>query len=82
MKAIHVVASSDVSVYGLNRIQYTTDAYLGLPVGALGTDYVVLGYGTGQGAEASIVATANDTHVTDLPDRSAGWPPGRARRSM
>ena len=30
-KGIHVVATSDVSVYGLNRILYTTDAYLGLP---------------------------------------------------
>ena len=74
-KAIHVVATSDVSVYGLNRILYTTDAYLGLPVGALGTDYVVLGYGTGQGAEASIVATANDTHVRISPtDRPEGRP--------
>ena len=70
-----MVATSDVSVYGLNRIQYTTDAYLGLPVGALGTDYVVLGYGTGQGAEASIVATANDTHVRISPtDQPAGRP--------
>ena len=72
-----MVATSDVSVYGLNRILYTTDAYLGLPVGALGTDYVVLGYGTGQGAEASIVATAND-NTQDIADRSARRPPRRA----
>ena len=39
---VHVSAAADVSVYGLNRIKYTTDAFVGLPTDALGTDYRVV----------------------------------------
>ena len=41
---VHVSAKADVSVYGLNRIKYTTDAFVGLPTDALGTDYRVVSY--------------------------------------
>ena len=41
---IHVTAGADVTVYGLNRVQYTTDAFLGLPTDVLGTNYVAASY--------------------------------------
>lgn len=68
-RGIHVTAASEVSVYGLNRIQYTTDAYLGLPVDALGNRYRLASYtgAFGAGPQGTIVATANDTKVTITP---------------
>ena len=64
---IHLTADADVTVYGLNRVPFTTDAYLGLPTRALGTSYLVLAYPETLGAQASIVATENDTTVTLAP---------------
>ena len=36
--AIHVTAEAEIFVYGLNRYQSTTDAFLGLPTDILGTE--------------------------------------------
>ena len=68
-RGIHVTAGADVSVYGLNRIKFTTDAFLGLPTDALGTTYRVISYDAafGAGPEAAVVAAANDTTVTITP---------------
>ena len=43
-KGVHVTALAEVTVYGLDRLTATTDAYLGLPTDALGTDYINIGY--------------------------------------
>ncbi len=43
-KGIRVTAGAEVTVYGLNRISATTDAFLGLPTDILGTEYINLGY--------------------------------------
>ena len=48
-RGIHVTADQEITVYGLNRQQFTTDAYLGLPVDVLGSSNLVLGIGTGLG---------------------------------
>ncbi len=67
---IHVTAGAEVSVYGLNRVQYTTDAFLGLPTDILGTSYVVLGYantGVVNGTEFGVVAPQDGTTVTITP---------------
>ena len=72
---IHVTAAAEVSVYGLNRITFTTDAYLGLPVDILGTSYIVLGYKNTDifnGTEFAVVATANGTTVTITPSVTTG----------
>ncbi len=62
---IHVVANDEVTVYGLNREQYTTDAYLGLPTDILGTNYINLGYySNGEGTQVGVVATEDNTTVT------------------
>lgn len=80
-RGIRVTALDEVTVYGLNRIQFTTDAYLALPADILGTDYVVLGYGNSSpgGSLFTVVATQNSTAVTVTPrvttgSRAAGTP--------
>ena len=69
-KGIHVTSNAEVTVYGLNRVQFTTDAYLGLPVDALGTDYINLGYKNVNIVNATqfgIVAAENGTVATITP---------------
>ena len=66
-RGIHVTAGADVSVYGLNRIKFTTDAFLGLPTDALGTEYRVISYDALDAPEAAVVATAEHTTVTITP---------------
>ena len=75
---IHVRAASEVSVYGLNRIKFTTDAFVGLPTDALGTEYRVISYKAWIAPpEASVVATADDTTVTITPSTAmTGHPAG------
>jgi len=67
---IHVAADAEVTVYGLTRQQFTTDAYLGLPTDALGMDYINLGYKNVNIVNATqfgIVATQDGTAVTITP---------------
>lgn len=65
---IHVTAADEVSVYGLNRIQFTTDAYLGLPVNVLTNRYVVLGFPAQfSPSQFGFVATEDGTEVTYVP---------------
>lgn len=76
-KGIHVVSVDEVTVYGLNRRQYTTDAFLGLPTDILGNEYIVLGYSNttfhSSGATLfGIVATENTTTVTITPSVTTG----------
>jgi len=74
-KGIHVVSGDEVTVYGLNRIQYTTDAYLGLPTDILGTDYIVLAFpntNSNGTTEFSVAATQNGTVVTITPSVTTG----------
>jgi hypothetical protein len=81
-KGVRVTAGKEVVVYGLNREVSTTDAYLGLPVDALGTRHTVLGWGPGRGgpSEFSIVAPDDATTATITPSvdgqggRTAGTP--------
>ena len=72
---IHVTAADEVTVYGLNRQSATTDAYLGLPVDALGTEYINLGYQNSNivnGTQFGVVATADATTVTITPSVTTG----------
>jgi hypothetical protein len=74
-KGIHIVSQHDVTVYGLNQISATTDAYLGLPTDVLGTDYMIMNYkntGVVNGNSMGIVATENGTTVTITPATTAG----------
>ncbi len=73
-QGIHVVANDDVTVYGLNRLAQTTDAYLGLPTDLLGTDYINLGYRNSliNGTQFGIVGTQAGTVVTITPTANSG----------
>lgn len=73
-KGIHITANEEVVIYGLNRIPYTTDAYLGLPTDILGTEYVVLAYmNTGiAGTQFAVVGTEDGTVVTITPSAPSG----------
>jgi hypothetical protein len=67
---IHVTSGAPVTVYGLNYIQYTTDAFLGLPTASLGTDYVVMAFPNTNivnGTEFGVAATQDSTVVTITP---------------
>ncbi len=72
---IHVTAQNEVTVYGPNREQFTTDAFLGLPTDILGTEYINLGYENVDIVNATqfgIVATENGTTVTITPVITTG----------
>jgi hypothetical protein len=71
---VHVTALQEVTVYGLNRVPFTTDAYLGLPTDILGQEYIVLAYGS-FGMQFGIVATQDDTTVTITPTTPIGSHP-------
>ena len=81
-KGIHVISQSPVSVYGLNKRHSTSDAFLGLPVSALGMDHYVLTYSNSSFApstEFGVVASENNTVITVTPsvttlNRLAGLP--------
>lgn len=70
---IHVTSAAPVTVYGLNQIPFTTDAYLALPAPLLGTNNIVLGYtgGAGGPSEFQIIGTQNGTQVTITPSTAA-----------
>jgi len=84
--AVHVVASTSISVYGLNHMPFTSDAYLGLSTRAIGNNYLVMAYGNLfkgvpdlNGTQFAIAATADNTHVMISPavtvgSRAAGVP--------
>ncbi|MEM9447471.1 MAG: Ig-like domain-containing protein [Cyanobacteria bacterium P01_E01_bin.6] len=69
-QGIHVTSSDDVGVYGVSRQQATSDAYTGIPVDSLGTEYLLLSYTTTIASypnQLSVVATEDNTTVTITP---------------
>jgi len=80
-RAIQVSANDEVSVYGLNRIEFTTDAFLGLPVDVLTTEYVVLAFPYQfLSSQFAVVASEDGTEVTYTPtaDTTSGVTAGTA----
>ncbi|MCX6249953.1 MAG: hypothetical protein NTX61_04290 [Bacteroidetes bacterium] len=69
-KGIRITANDPISVYGLNNKIYSTDAFLALPVNALGLDYRIITYKTtyasidSLGSCFSVVATKDGTALT------------------
>ena len=72
--AVHVVADDAVTVYGLNRQKYTTDAFLAVPVTAVGTRYRVVDYEFGLAPVVGVVATEGRTTVTIDPPSPSSRP--------
>ena len=74
-QGIHVVATTPVTVYGLNLYPATSDAYTALPTDALGTRYRVGSYaplGSSYPSRLTVVGTADGTTVTVTPSVTAG----------
>jgi IgGFc binding protein/Bacterial Ig-like domain (group 1)/HYR domain/Secretion system C-terminal sorting domain len=67
-KGIHITATTEVTVYGMNAQTATTDAFLGFPTDAIGSSYYVMGYNRDFSfslpTQATILATQNATTVT------------------
>ncbi|XP_056004586.1 IgGFc-binding protein-like [Ostrea edulis] len=63
--AVHVKADDDVVIYAVNKEKYSNDAYLGVPVDVLGTEYyAVTFYPPTQQCELMIVGVEDGTTVT------------------
>lgn len=75
-KGIHITATTEVTVYGMNAQTATTDAFLAFPIDALGKEYYVLGYNKDFAnsipTQATIVATENNTKVTITATETGG----------
>ncbi|MDF1613696.1 hypothetical protein [Desulfurivibrio dismutans] len=71
---VRVAADAPVHVYGLNRRQYTTDAFLGLPTHGLDMDYLVMSYFGAMGSQFAVIGVEDNTEVTIVPAASV---PGR-----
>ncbi|MEN1678275.1 MAG: putative Ig domain-containing protein [Planctomycetota bacterium] len=71
---VHVSADTAISVYGLNQVDSSTDGFLGLPVSALGTEYLVMSALNSviDGTQFAVVATEDDTVVTITPTQATG----------
>jgi hypothetical protein len=66
-KGIRITSLDPITVYGLNHQTATSDAFLALPVNALGLDYTVMTYKntlSGFGTCFSVVATQDGTTLT------------------
>jgi hypothetical protein len=69
-RGIHITATADVTVYMMSQEEATTDAYLALPVDALGMDYHVMSYNpdfSSYPGMLTVVATENNTTITVNP---------------
>lgn len=92
-KGIQLMAEDEVTVYFLNpRVPvYTNDAYLGLPVDALGNEYIILAYQETLSAcgfspslgpsEFAIVAPYNNTTITITPSITTSGRTGKVLSS-
>lgn len=73
-KGIHIVAKDPVTVYGLSSALASSDAYLALPLTALGTHYIDMSYAATSHlisylptSQVTIVGTQDNTSVTITP---------------
>jgi len=78
-KGIHVTASGDVSLYGMSKVDFTSDSYLALHSTMLGTEYIVLGWGNVHtnvpplnGSQFAITACESNTTVIVTPSVTTG----------
>jgi len=77
---IHVTAMDEITVYGLNQRQFSSDAFVGLPTDAIGSDYFIMTYENQNFSGLSrsqfgVVATEDNTIVTIIPKGPIGFHP-------
>jgi len=79
--AVHITSNDNIAVYGMNHKEYSSDAFMALPIGVLGTEYRTLCYNTsnpnggfgGGGVtpgEFWIVGVEDSTNITITPKAS------------
>ncbi|MCC5953675.1 MAG: S-layer homology domain-containing protein [Acidimicrobiia bacterium] len=74
-RGVRVTAADEVTVYGLNRVQASTDAFLAYPTDILGTQHTILAWnnnGVVNRTQFAVAATADDTTVTVVPSVTTG----------
>ena len=72
-QGIHLVSEGNVTVYALNKRQYSADAAVILPIEAIGKEYIVTSYigdGPSLYSEILIVGTENGTEIEITPSAS------------
>lgn len=75
---IHITAGLPITVYGLNFMNGTSDAYVALPTTTLGTRYRALAHKTtqpGYPSRLTVLATGDGTTVTVTPKNAIGGRP-------
>jgi hypothetical protein len=79
---VRVTSQNEVTVYGLNQMKYTTDAFLALPIDILGLEHIAMSYqapAANVPSQVAVVGVYDNTQVTITPSaaavgRSAGVP--------
>lgn len=77
--AVRAFSNQEFTAYMINRIPYTSDAALALPIDVLNTDYIVASYQSiGFGTEFAVAAPYDNTVVTITPKvaLTGGYPAG------
>lgn len=67
---IRITADAPVTVYGLNKAAFTTDAFAGLPISTLGSNYRIMTYSGSP--QLAVVATEDNTVVEVTPSVAVG----------
>lgn len=75
--AVHITSDNEIAVYGMNHKEFSSDAFMALPIDVLGTEYRTLNYqtsvpgGFGSGGatpgEFWIVGVQDSTNITITP---------------
>ena len=74
-KGIHVMSDNEIIIYGLNQRDFSTDAYVAIPIDALGNEHYVMAYsspGSTARSQFALVATVDNTVVTILSPAELG----------
>ncbi len=80
-RSVHITSINEVTVYGINHKTYSSDAFMGIPVDALGKEYLSIcfptssaspsdpigGFNSGTASEFWITAVEDSTVVTITP---------------
>lgn len=69
--AVKIISDANISVYGLNNRRASTDAFLALPIDALGKEYYAISYEVGPGGKLShalVVAAYDGTTINITPN--------------
>ncbi len=75
-RAVQLSLDGDATVYAINRTRHTTDAFLALPVDALGTRYRIMAYRAAVGSsQVAVAATADGTEVHIWPSAPVSGAP-------